>query len=314
MLILIALNVVRYLLSERVYSSSKTTSWLRDANSAVTRFQAFGRNREVAMNSRALRIGITAVFILGLLFGGCTAREKPLRAPTEPAPSPEITPPPPSTPAPPTPALAPEPVPTPTPSPPRPETPFVKIEKTMLFQEDFQDGNADGWVLDPGWNVKLEDGNCLLSGSGHSWARPSKATWTDYTIQAKFKLIAGSFHFNFRYNLGQFFSRYFLAIQQEGLHLSKQLGEDFFDLVQSPGTYTENVTVNKRLTLTGDVNQPANVVISPPGGGTAIALTVDSCVLRGFKAQNGRDGIYIDTSNNNTLSNNIVISNTRYAV
>lgn len=82
-------------------------------------------------------------------------------------------------------------------------------------------------------------------------------------------------------------------------------------IVVAAGTYTENVEVNKQLTLIGDVDQPSNVVVDAGGTGNAITLTVDGCVLQGFKAQNGRYGIYLDGSNGNTLANNIANSNTR---
>jgi len=76
------------------------------------------------------------------------------------------------------------------------------------------------------------------------------------------------------------------------------------------GTYTENVEVNKQLTLIGDPSQPSNVVVDAGGSGNAITLEVDGCVLQGFKAQNGNRGIYLDGSSANTLTNNIANSNT----
>jgi len=75
------------------------------------------------------------------------------------------------------------------------------------------------------------------------------------------------------------------------------------------GTYTENVELNKQLTLTGDLTQPGNVVVDAGGSGSAITLTVDGCVLQGFKVQNGEYGIYVYGSNSNTLSSNCVTGN-----
>ena len=78
------------------------------------------------------------------------------------------------------------------------------------------------------------------------------------------------------------------------------------------GTYTENVEVDRQLTLTGDPSQPGNVIVNAVGGsGNAITLAVDDCVLRGFKAQNSIYGIYLDGSSGNTLTNNIASSNIR---
>ncbi len=81
-------------------------------------------------------------------------------------------------------------------------------------------------------------------------------------------------------------------------------------ILVAAGTYTERVVVNKQLTLTGDVNQPSNVVVDAGGSGNAITLEVDGCELRGFEARNGNRGIYLDGSSGNTLTNNIATSNT----
>ncbi len=81
------------------------------------------------------------------------------------------------------------------------------------------------------------------------------------------------------------------------------------------GTYTKNVEVDKQqLTLTGDLSQPSNVVVDAGGSGSAITLTVNGCVLQGFKVQNGEHGIYLDHSDNNTLTSNIANSNTKYGI
>ncbi len=40
-----------------------------------------------------------------------------------------------------------------------------------VYQEDFEDGEAQGWTLEPGWEVIQDEGNYVLSGQGHVWAR-----------------------------------------------------------------------------------------------------------------------------------------------
>jgi hypothetical protein len=37
------------------------------------------------------------------------------------------------------------------PSPPRPETPFITKKEALLFQDNFEDGDAHGWTLGAGW-------------------------------------------------------------------------------------------------------------------------------------------------------------------
>ena len=113
------------------------------------------------------------------------------------------------------------------------ENPFISKEIALLFQDNFEDEVVESWGLEPGWEIKSEEDNHILSGSGHRWARPNVSGWTDYTIKADIKIIRGGLHFNIRHNTGEVSSRYFLGIHQSGLYLGKQIGKDFFDLVES---------------------------------------------------------------------------------
>jgi photosystem II stability/assembly factor-like uncharacterized protein len=112
------------------------------------------------------------------------------------------------------------------------ENPFISKEIALLFQDNFEDGISENWELESGWEIKSEKDNHILSGSGHRWACPHVSGWTDYTIEADIKIIRGGLHFNIRHNTGEVSSRYFLGIRQSGLYLSKQIGEDFFDLIE----------------------------------------------------------------------------------
>ncbi len=112
------------------------------------------------------------------------------------------------------------------------ENPFISKEIALLFQDNFEDGISENWGLEPGWEIKSEKDNRILSGSGHRWAYPDVSGWTDYTIKTDIKIIRGGLHFNIRYNTGEVSSRYFLGIHQSGLYLKKQIGEDFFDLIE----------------------------------------------------------------------------------
>ena len=40
--------------------------------------------------------------------------------------------------------------------------------RTILFQDDFEDGNADDWNLAERWMVEDDNGNFVLSGTQHS--------------------------------------------------------------------------------------------------------------------------------------------------
>ncbi len=37
------------------------------------------------------------------------------------------------------------------------------FSQTILFQDDFEDGNADNWQLGPGWSIKFDEGNYVLN-------------------------------------------------------------------------------------------------------------------------------------------------------
>ncbi len=165
---------------------------------------------------KVLLAGLIILLMAGLFLGGCGSEDG--SSPEED----DLTPP----------VEEDEPT-TPILAPPRPDTPFVTEEEGQLFQDDFDDGNADGWALEAGWDIALESGNYVLTGCEHSFARPNVSGWSDYTIEAKFKLVKGSFHFNLRENIYAGHIRYLLGVHSGGLYLQRQLTSDFFDLSQS---------------------------------------------------------------------------------
>jgi MFS family permease len=65
----------------------------------------------------------------------------------------------------------------------------------LSFSDDFEDGVADGWHLDPGWRVELADGNYVLRCEGNAWetARPDVTRAGNYAVEADFMLLSGHF-------------------------------------------------------------------------------------------------------------------------
>jgi len=136
------------------------------------------------LRNRILPVGIATLLTIGLLLSGCAPKEAtpphtPITAPDEEGIA----------------AVSPDQgtedetssrstivLPEPTTPKPRPSTPFVSNVQAKLFEDDFQDGTADGWMFELGWDVSLENGNYVLTGCGHSFARPDVSGWTDYTI------------------------------------------------------------------------------------------------------------------------------------
>ena len=132
---------------------------------------------------------------------------------------------------------------------------------TTLFQDNFEDGNANGWQLDPGWQVEQEGSNYILSGSGHNWARVygnTGSNWTDYRFSLRVKLINEGVHLNVRVNNT---GRYFIGFNEGGVFLNKQVGPNTFfnNLAQANfpvemGTWhTVSITVqNNRIQIAVD--------------------------------------------------------------
>ncbi len=68
---------------------------------------------------------------------------------------------------------------------------------TILLTDDLTEKSAQSWQLEPGWYFTQEEGLTLLKGQGHYWARLEQGRdWSNYTLQARFKIIKGYVHFN----------------------------------------------------------------------------------------------------------------------
>ena len=102
-----------------------------------------------------------------------------------------------------------------------------------IYREDFNDGTAQGWNLEPGWRVVkkgLDDDrqNYVLQGNGHSWARNIEQRWGEGQFILRFNLIylAGGVHVNVHVNGPD---RYYIGFRTEKdqllVYLYRQRGE-----------------------------------------------------------------------------------------
>ena len=91
----------------------------------------------------------------------------------------------------------------------------------VLYEEDFDDGQARGWELEPGWEVVEQ----MLRGQGHRWARPSAGPWGDFRLQFRLNLLEGRIHLVYRLNDA---GRYFIGFHEDGSYLHKQYWPDTF--------------------------------------------------------------------------------------
>lgn len=133
------------------------------------------------------------------------------------------------------------------------ETPPTPEAIPVSFSEDFEDGNADGWSLGLGWEVKLEDGNYVLSGSGDKWsqAKPKVSGWFNYTLESRVKLIKGRFQVHFRVREEPFLSRYMLGIGEEEFWMNRGINEEYLNLTGGPPVLELNEWHQLKVALSG---------------------------------------------------------------
>ncbi|MBM3152817.1 MAG: hypothetical protein FJZ96_11570 [Chloroflexi bacterium] len=93
------------------------------------------------------------------------------------------------------------------------------------YQEDFEDGLAQGWELESGWRVTLDGSNRVLSGQGHTWARSNQSFTGDMRLSFRVKLLGGRVHFVLRLTDA---GRYFIGFDADGSDLNKQYFPDEF--------------------------------------------------------------------------------------
>jgi len=94
---------------------------------------------------------------------------------------------------------------------------------------------------------------------------------------------------------------------QEAIN-SAQSGDTIF---VHNGTYTENVVVNKTVSLIGE--NRLNTIIDGSGGGTVVEIAANNTNISRFTIQNGFWGISLGGSNNIVIGNNVV-SNQRVGI
>ena len=97
--------------------------------------------------------------------------------------------------------------------------------EVILYQEDFEDDQAQSWDLEPGWQVVQDGDNWVLAGEGHHWAWPDATFGSDFRLQFRLKLLRGNIHLVYRLNNT---GRYFIGFHESGSHLSKQYWPDTF--------------------------------------------------------------------------------------
>ena len=94
-----------------------------------------------------------------------------------------------------------------------------------VYEENFEDGQAQGWQLEPGWQVTVDGNNQVLAGQGHVWARSNQSYGGDHRVSFRLKLLQGRIHLVYRMNDS---GRYFIGFAADGSDLNKQYWPDEF--------------------------------------------------------------------------------------
>ncbi|MEW6718267.1 MAG: hypothetical protein AB1345_12315 [Chloroflexota bacterium] len=102
-----------------------------------------------------------------------------------------------------------------------------------------------------------EEGNYVLAGQGHTWARCAKF-YDDYRLSFRLKLVRGDVHLNFRMNDS---GRYFIGFHAQGSYLSKQYW---------PDTFLNNLAAVDRTHIQNEWHQ-----VEIAGNGNALTFIVD---------------------------------------
>ena len=128
------------------------------------------------------------------------------------------------------------------------EAQINKMKTILLFFDDFEGGDAEGWNLEGDWSVIQENGNDVLQGVGPCSADAGPQEWTDYTLKARIK-FSQSANVNFRRTteLGM----YFLNLVPEGSTLNKKLLEESVR-AKSAVILQENQWIDLKVEVKGD--------------------------------------------------------------
>jgi hypothetical protein len=98
----------------------------------------------------------------------------------------------------------------------------------VLFRDDFQDGNSDGWKITGSWTVQQDGDKYYLNAPGPAGVAfvPKGVPWTDYLFRAAVRLDAGGMAMGFRASTE---GQYLLYYRQDALYLLKEYPKGKFN-------------------------------------------------------------------------------------
>ena len=97
---------------------------------------------------------------------------------------------------------------------------LAQTDWILFYQEDFEDGDAEGWDIGSGSSIENENGNNVLSSQGVCLSHYNEGLhWENYSFQAEIKLIQKKANLYFRDNPHK---RYIINIGTKDLRLRKE--------------------------------------------------------------------------------------------
>lgn len=129
--------------------------------------------------------------------------------------------------------------------------PTTALGQAEIAGEDFEDGQADGWEMEQGWEIIQDGENHVLRGEGHHFARIKAKTQSAGEIQDfefRYKLPDGNAHIIFR-QIGSE-GRYFVRLEQNSIALHKTVRKNPLPTEGDP--YDHPILVKKPATAGGN--------------------------------------------------------------
>jgi hypothetical protein len=110
------------------------------------------------------------------------------------------------------------------------------VISTVLFQDDFQDGDNTDWTIKSGWAIQQNEDKFFLAAGGAGGAYvPTGAGWEDYSLHASAWVREGVLLFSI--NLSSE-ARYVLRMGGDGVYLIKEQPAETFTVMAEAGPIT----------------------------------------------------------------------------
>lgn len=113
------------------------------------------------------------------------------------------------------------------------------VSGVVLFQDDFQDGQAEEWTISSAWSVQQSDNLYVFGATGYGGAWLAQGqNWENYIFRAGARVDSGNLSMNI--NVSQS-GRYILNMRPDGVFLLKEYPAGNYTLLAQSGPFTLNI-------------------------------------------------------------------------